>query len=74
MIINKFCADKEIIKRFITEITKDWHQFFEQAGKFEIRCFIKQAGNRSNSILRLALEKPCYSSYLLSVVSTSLTT
>ena len=35
---NKFCADKEIIKRFITEITKDWHQFSEQAGKFEIRC------------------------------------
>ena len=35
---NKFCADKKIIKRFITEITKDWHQFSEQAGKFEIRC------------------------------------
>ena len=38
MTINKFCADKGIIKRFITEITKDWHQFSEQAGKFEIRC------------------------------------
>ena len=38
MTINKFCADKGIIKRFITEITKDWHQFSEQAGNFEIRC------------------------------------
>jgi len=38
MTTKQLCADKETIKRFITEITKDWHQFSEQAGKFEIRC------------------------------------
>tara|TARA_B100000768_G_C10936320_1_gene231776 strand:+ start:195 stop:506 length:312 start_codon:yes stop_codon:yes gene_type:complete len=35
---NKLCADKEIIKQFINEITKDWYQFSDRAGKFEIRC------------------------------------
>ena len=34
----QLCADRENIQRFITEITKDWHQFSDQAGKFEIRC------------------------------------
>ena len=38
MTTKQLCADNEIIKHFITEITKDWHQFSEQAGKFEIRC------------------------------------
>jgi hypothetical protein len=38
MAINQLCADGENIQRFITEITKDWHQFCDQAGKFEIRC------------------------------------
>ena len=38
MTINKLCADKEIIEQFNTEITKDWRQFGEQCGKFEIRC------------------------------------
>ena len=41
MTINKPCADKEIIQRFITEITKDWHQFTEQIGVFELRCLAK---------------------------------
>jgi len=31
----------------------------------QLHSFIKQAGNRSNSILRLSLEKPCYNSYPL---------
>jgi len=35
---NQPCSDKEIIEQFITEITKDWRQFAEQCGKFEIRC------------------------------------
>ena len=35
---NQPCANKKIIKQFINEITKDWHQFCDQAGKFEIRC------------------------------------
>jgi hypothetical protein len=35
---NQPCANKEIINQFINEITKDWHQFCDQAGKFEIRC------------------------------------
>lgn len=35
---NQLCADGENIQRFITEITKDWHQFSNHAGKFEIRC------------------------------------
>ena len=30
-----------------------------------LHSFIKQAGNRSNSILRLSLEKSCYHSYPL---------
>jgi len=38
MTINEHCADKETIQHFITEITKDWQQFSEQAGKFEICC------------------------------------
>jgi len=41
MTINEPCADKEIIQRFITEITKDWHQFTEQVGVFELRCLAK---------------------------------
>ena len=41
MTINQPCADKEIIQRFITEITKDWHQFAEQFGVFELRCLAK---------------------------------
>ena len=41
MTINQPCADKEIIQRFITEITKDWHQFTEQVGVFELRCLAK---------------------------------
>ena len=41
MTINQPCADKEIIQRFITEITKDWHQFAEQIGVFELRCLAK---------------------------------
>ena len=41
MTINEHCADKEIIQRFITEITKDWHQFTEQVGVFELRCLAK---------------------------------
>ena len=41
MTINEPCADKEIIQRFITEITKDWHQFTEQIGVFELRCLAK---------------------------------
>ena len=41
MTINQPCADKEIIQRFITEITKDWHQFVEQVGVFELRCLAK---------------------------------
>ena len=41
MTINQPCADKEIIQRFITEITKDWHQFVEQIGVFELRCLAK---------------------------------
>ena len=28
-----------------------------------LHAFIKQAGNRSNSILRLSIKKPCYNSY-----------
>jgi hypothetical protein len=28
-----------------------------------LHAFIKQAGNRSDSMLRLSLEKPCYNSY-----------
>lgn len=35
---NQPCANKKIIKQFINEITKDWHKFCDQAGKFEIRC------------------------------------
>ena len=35
---NQLCADRENIQRFITKITKNWHQFSDQAGKFEIRC------------------------------------
>ena len=38
MTVNKLFADKEIIQRFINEITKDWGNFAEQCGKFEIRC------------------------------------
>lgn len=38
MTVNKLCADKEIIQRFINEITKDWRKFAEQCGTFEIRC------------------------------------
>lgn len=41
MTINQPCADKEIIQRFITEITQDWHQFAEQIGVFELRCLAK---------------------------------
>ena len=41
MTINQPCADKEIIQRFITAITKDWHQFAEQIGVFELRCLAK---------------------------------
>ena len=41
MTINEHCADKEIIQRFITEITQDWHQFAEQIGVFELRCLAK---------------------------------
>ena len=41
MTINQPCADKEIIQRFITEIAKDWHQFAEQIGVFELRCLAK---------------------------------
>ena len=41
MTINQPCADKKIIQRFITEITKDWHQFTEQIGSFELRCLVK---------------------------------
>ena len=41
MTINQPCADKEIIKRFITKITQDWHQFSEQVGVFELRCLAK---------------------------------
>ena len=41
MTINQPCADKEIIQRFITEITQDWHQFAEQIGVFELRCLVK---------------------------------
>ena len=41
MTINEPCADKEIIQRFITEITQDWHQFSEQIGVFELRCLAK---------------------------------
>ena len=41
MTINQPCADKEIIQRFITEITKDWHQFAEQIGVLELRCLAK---------------------------------
>ena len=41
MTINQPCADKEIIQRFITEITQDWHQFSEQIGVFELRCLAK---------------------------------
>ena len=38
MSLNEIRTDKEIVLRFINEITKDWHQFCDQAGKFEIRC------------------------------------
>ena len=38
MTINKLCADEEIIEQFINEITKDWHQFDELCGRFEVRC------------------------------------
>lgn len=38
MTVNKLFADKEIIQRFINEITNDWRKFAEQCGKFEIRC------------------------------------
>ena len=41
MTINQPCADKEIIQRFITAITKDWYQFAEQIGVFELRCLAK---------------------------------
>ena len=41
MTIHQPCADKEIIQRFITEITKDWYQFKEQIGVFELRCLAK---------------------------------
>ena len=32
-----------------------------------LHAFIKQAGNRSNSILRLSIKKPCYNSDSLKV-------
>ena len=53
MTTKQLCADKETIKRFITEITEDWHQFSEQAGKFEIRCL---GENRTNITQIFTLE------------------
>ena len=38
MSLNEICTDKETGLRFINEITKDWRQFDELCGRFEIRC------------------------------------
>jgi len=38
MSLNKICTDKETVLSFINEITKDWCQFDELCGRFEIRC------------------------------------
>ena len=38
MSLNEIRTDKEIVLRFINEITKDWRQFDELCGRFEIRC------------------------------------
>ncbi|MDA9116073.1 hypothetical protein N9K66_06015, partial [Planktomarina temperata] len=38
MSLNKICTDKETVLSFINEITKDWRQFDELCGRFEIRC------------------------------------
>jgi hypothetical protein len=35
---QKPCADTTIIKKFISEITKDWPNTPDQGGMFEIRC------------------------------------
>jgi len=42
MTINEHCADKEIIQRFITEITKDWHQFSEESEYLSYAVWPKQ--------------------------------
>ena len=38
MSLNEIRTDKETVLRFINEITKDWRQFDEPCGRFEIRC------------------------------------
>ena len=38
MSLNEICTDKDTGLRFINEITKDWRQFDELCGRFEIRC------------------------------------
>lgn len=38
MSLNEIRTDKKTVLRFINEITKDWRQFDELCGRFEIRC------------------------------------
>jgi len=38
MSLYEIRTDKETVLRFINEITKDWRQFDELCGRFEIRC------------------------------------
>ena len=38
MSLNEIRTDKDTGLRFINEITKDWRQFDELCGRFEIRC------------------------------------
>jgi|TARA_B110000495_G_scaffold104447_1_gene90260 hypothetical protein len=38
-------------------------------GLTQPHSFIKQSGNQSDSILRLSIEKPCYSSYAQIILS-----
>ena len=46
---------KNIDKKTVEDFGEEWNKYNQSS--------IKQAGNRSDSILKLSIEKPCYNSY-----------